>query len=238
MLGQYLSVPRYAAEFIDDTMLKLAVGKFFSRSRRAAPWEIDTRPVRSPDGSMQATRRELALFASEMMGVQEQVGQFARSWRSQDPAVERRLFRDFIEQSDLPFMVIDPGPGLHIVDINDAYGSATMTQRACVAGLRLFDTFPDNPDDPTADGVSNLYESLQRAAKTGTPHAMADQRYDVRGANGSFTQRYWRPLNTPIFDETGQLVYLLHHVADVTGQHVASRLRSGRTGLHEDVVCP
>jgi PAS domain-containing protein len=212
-------------------MINLSIGKFFERSRAAAPWDIDTLPVRIPDGSMQATRRELALFASEMMGVQLQVGQFGQSRATGDPAFERRSFRDLIEQSELPYMVIDPRPGLHIVDINDAYARATLTDRDCVAGGRLFDTFPDNPADPAADGVSNLFESLQRAAQTGAPHAMADQRYDVRDANGSFVTRYWRPLNTPVLDEAGQLVYLLHHVADVTAQHADAVVDSRKVQL-------
>jgi PAS domain-containing protein len=217
-------------------MINFSVGKFFRRSRAAAPWDIDTRPVHSPDGSMQATRRELALFASDMMGAQLQVGQFGQSCTTGDPTFEQRCFRDLIEQSDLPFMVIDPRPGLHIVDINDAYAVATLTDRARVAGTRLFDTFPDNPDDPSADGVSNLFDSLQRAAQSGAPHAMADQRYDVRRADGSFVQRYWRPLNTPVFDEAGRLVYLLHHVADVTALHTdaAAGLREFRVRCDAD----
>lgn len=196
-------------------MINLSVGKFFGRSRAAAPWDIDTLSVHSPDGSLQATRRELALFASEMMGAQLLVGQFDQSRVTGDPNFERRCFRDLIEQSELPYMVIDPRPGLHIVDINDAYARATLTERAAVAGSRLFDTFPDNPDDPAADGVSNLYESLQRAAQTGSSHAMALQRYDVRDDIGSFVQRYWRPVNTPVFDDDGQLVYLLHHAGEL-----------------------
>jgi hypothetical protein len=47
-----------------------------------------------------------------------------------------------------------------------------MTSRHRLAGERLFDVFPDNPDDPPADGVSNLYASLRIAAETGQPHAM------------------------------------------------------------------
>lgn len=41
------------------------------------------------------------------------------------------------------------------------------------------------------------------------------QRYDVRYASGHFVERYWQPVNTPIFDAKGRLVYLLHHVEEV-----------------------
>ena len=122
-------------------------------------------------------------------------------------------------------MVIDPRPGLHIVDINDAYAAATLTARAKAAGGKLFDVFPDNPDDPDADGVSNLYESIQRAANRGEPHTMMLQRYDVRDAGGQFVRRYWRPVNTPVFDDAGRLVYILHSAGELPADFAPRELR-------------
>ena len=70
-------------------------------------------------------------------------------------------------------MLLDPGPGLNIVDINTAYAAATFITRSDVVGKSLFEIFPDNPNDALADGVSNLYTSLKIAAQTGQPHAMS-----------------------------------------------------------------
>ena len=120
-------------------------------------------------------------------------------------------------------ILLDPGPGLRIIEINDAYGSATLTQPDKVAGDRLFQVFPDNPNDPAADGVLNLYASLNKAAATGLPQVMAVQRYDVRDARGVFVERHWRPLNTPIFAANGQLLYVLHQAQDVTDEVLAAR---------------
>lgn len=90
-----------------------------------------------------------------------------------------------IENSPHPYLLLDPGPGLHIVDANDAYVQATMTSRGSIVGRSLFEVFPDNPADPSADGVNNLFNSLQIAAETGRPHEMAIQRYDVRDPRGN-----------------------------------------------------
>lgn len=183
------------------------------------------RPVEEiRDGSVQeimaSTRRELAVFASDMMGAQSYLGQFRRDGGYYGPAkVDRRLFRDLIENTPEAFMVIDPRPGFHIVDINDAYAAATLTARGKVAGDKLFDVFPDNPGTPDADGVSNLYESIQRAAQSGVPHTMAIQRYDVRDDDGHFVERVWRPVNTPIFDEQGRLVFVLHRAGALPPGH-------------------
>ena len=72
-----------------------------------------------------------------------------------------------------PCMLLDPGPGLHIIGINEAYAKATMTAPADLRGQCLFDVFPDNPDDPLANGVANLYSSLTIAARHTEPHARA-----------------------------------------------------------------
>lgn len=130
--------------------------------------------------------------------------------------VQRRIFRDSFENSSMPHLLLDPRKGLHIVDINAAYEKATLTSAAKVAGSCMFDVFPDNPSDEEADGVSNLYASFKHAAEKGVPNAMHIQRYDVLDASGLFVTKFWKPVNTPIFDAEGRLVYLLHQVEDVT----------------------
>jgi hypothetical protein len=52
---------------------------------------------------------------------------------------------------------------------------------------------------------------------------MTLQRYDVRDARGMFVERHWRPSNTPIFAENGQLLYVLHQVQEVTDEVLAAR---------------
>ncbi len=71
-------------------------------------------------------------------------------------------------------------PRFTIVDANTAYLLATGTERAAIVGRGLFEVFPDNPDDPRADGVRNLRASLERVSATRQADAMTVQRYDVR----------------------------------------------------------
>ncbi|MDB5725216.1 MAG: diguanylate cyclase [Novosphingobium sp.] len=178
-------------------------------------------PVRRPlgeshaatDSLMAATQRELAILSADMMGAQTYLGQFGPGSGAQTRGRgDRRLFRNLIEDAAQPFLILDPRPGLHIVDMNDAYAAVSLTDRRRVAGDKLFDVFPDNPDLPDADGVSNLYESLKRCAQSGREHRMALQRYDIQDPTGQFLKRHWLPVNTPIFDEKGRLVFLVNHV--------------------------
>ncbi|HET8730690.1 MAG TPA: ATP-binding protein, partial [Moraxellaceae bacterium] len=83
----------------------------------------------------------------------------------------------------------------------------------------LFDVFPDNPDDPAARGVANLRASLERVIVTKSADAMAVQKYDVRrpeAEGGAFEARYWSPVNSPVLDGHGRLLYIIHAVEDVT----------------------
>ena len=107
---------------------------------------------------------------------------------------------------------------LHIVNASDAYLDATLTKRAEITGRRLFDVFPDNPEDPNADGVSNLNASLQSVLKNKVPHIMPIQKYDIASETGVFEERFWKPVNSPVLNESNEVVYIIHKVEDVTEQ--------------------
>jgi PAS domain S-box-containing protein len=107
-------------------------------------------------------------------------------------------------------------PDLIINAVSDEYLNATMTRREEIMDRYLFDVFPDNPDDPKADGVSNLRYSLNAVIKTKMAHEMSVQKYDIRRPDGTFEERYWSPLNKPVVNENGELLYIIHSVVDVT----------------------
>lgn len=172
---------------------------------------------RTLEGLLKSARRDLAILESIEFGADGSPLE-ARQRRQGDVQGIRLQFQPQFEASSHPYMLLDPAPGLRIVDINDAYAQATFTRREDVVGRSLFEIFPDNPDDALADGVSNLYASLRTVVKTGQPHAMAIQRYDIRNPDGQFVERHWQPVNSPIHDRDGVLIYLLHHVEDVTAE--------------------
>lgn len=112
-----------------------------------------------------------------------------------------------------PYLLVTPDMVIH--EVNDAYLAATGRTRSTLLGRPIFEAFPDNPDQPDADGVTNLRASLERARATGQPDVMAVQRYDIPMAGG-FETRYWSPINTPVRGADGSVVLLIHRVEDVT----------------------
>ena len=146
------------------------------------------------------------------------------------------------------YLVLDPG--LRVVAVSDAYLRATMTERAAILGRGLFDVFPDNPADPETGGVRNLSASLQRVIRDGVTDAMPVQKYDIRkpeSDGGGFEERFWSPVNSPVFGPGAEVAYIIHRVEDVTEfvhlkeagntQHqLARELRSHADAMEAEVL--
>jgi signal transduction histidine kinase/ActR/RegA family two-component response regulator len=126
-------------------------------------------------------------------------------------------FRALFESAPGLYLVLTPT--LDIIAVSSAYLAATMTRRDDILGRHLFEVFPDNPDDPAATGVANLRASLERVLAQGKPDAMAVQKYDIRrpeAEGGGYEERFWSPMNSPVLDAHGAMLYIIHRVEDVT----------------------
>jgi PAS domain S-box-containing protein len=143
--------------------------------------------------------------------------------------------RKQIERLQLQFQTLfESAPGLYVVlkpDLtitaaSDAYLKATMTKREAILGHGIFDVFPDNPDDPEADGVSSLRESFNRVLQNKASDTMAIQKYDIRRPDGVFVERFWSPINSPILGADGQVEFIIHRVEDVTEFVLQNRRKS------------
>lgn len=137
-------------------------------------------------------------------------------------------FQRIFEATPGLYLVLDHD--LFIVAVSDSYLNATMTRRNEILRKHIFEVFPDNPDDPAADGVRNLKASLQRVLVHKRPDTMAIQKYDIRrpeSEGGGFEVRYWSPLNSPILDANGEVEFIIHNVTDVT------QLRMARSRFHD-----
>lgn len=149
---------------------------------------------------------------------------------------EARYHALFDATGALYLVLAADAPRFTITDVNQAYLRATMTEREVLLGRGIFEAFPDNPDDPQASGVRNLKASLERAVASRCPDAMAVQKYDIRRPDGSFEERHWSPVNTPILDASGEPIGIIHHVEDVT-EFVRLRARGAESDrLEAEIV--
>ena len=126
-------------------------------------------------------------------------------------------FRRLFEAAPTPYLVLNPE--LTIVAVNDAYLEVTFTQRENIVGQALFDVFPDNPAEPNPTASANVRASLNSVLEFGRSDTLPVQKYDIprpQEQGGGFAERYWSPINSPVFDEQGAIIYIIHRVEDVT----------------------
>jgi len=145
-------------------------------------------------------------------------------------------FRLLFESAPGLYLALAPDDAFTIQAVSAAYLGATMTRREQILGRGIFDVFPDNPDDPEATGVANLRASLQRARDRRVPDTMAVQKYDIRrpdSEGGSFEERFWSPMNSPVIGANGAVEYIIHRVEEVTQVMRLDRQRSEQAQLHQ-----
>src|SRR5579863_1066356 len=145
----------------------------------------------------------------------------------------------FEESPDVLLVLLPDAPRYTMVAATSARWRATHTTSDTL-GRGVFEVFPDNPDDPSASGTSNLRASLERVLKTRQPDTMPVQKYDIRGPDGRFEARYWSPKNLPILSPSGEVLYILHRVEDVTELVRASErgeeLRGRQSAMEREVI--
>lgn len=120
-----------------------------------------------------------------------------------------------------PYLLLAPdAPEYTILAANDSYCRSTLT--VCegpegILGQPLFKVFPDNPEAPNPEALTTLKDSLDRVLRTRLPHTMDIQKYDIpRPQQQGFEERYWSQVNTPVFNNAGEVICILHYAADVT----------------------
>ena len=139
------------------------------------------------------------------------------------------IFQSLFEASPHPYLVLKPEAAFTIVAVNDRYLAATGTQRDAIIGHGLFEIFPDNPNDHSDSSVGDLRSSLNRVLSDHRQDIMGVQKYDIplRDGSDAFEGKYWSPVNTPVFDAAGRIIFIIHHVEDIT-DFVLSRERANQ----------
>jgi PAS domain-containing protein len=170
-----------------------------------------------------AAERELALLDAEERGVR------MRRPREADPeldearaeAIER--FHAEFDHTGLNASLIDPAPGLVFVEVGGVSDVAAGRPRRELIGRALFSLFPENPADPSAEGVRLLYDGLRTAAESLREQAIPVFRYDVQSADGVYAERWWRATCRPILDDRNRLLFVALISEDVTDEALAGR---------------
>ena len=124
-------------------------------------------------------------------------------------------------------------PHFTILASTPEYLAQTGTTKDSIIGKGIFEAFPGNPSDSTDTGTSNLRASLEYVLSQKKPHHLPTQRYDVAGENGSFSERYWRASNKPVFSAGLEVAYIIHSAEDITPEVMVAEIEKQMKGLEE-----
>lgn len=138
----------------------------------------------------------------------------------------------------LPGLYLILSPDLIIQAVSEAYLKEVLAERERIVGKYVFDAFPDNPNTPEAKGTANLEASFKQVLSSRQPHTMSIQHYDVPNPKkeDAFVERYWSPTNTPVLDEQGEVMYIIHEVVNVTEKVKAQRQLKESQSREQDAI--
>ncbi|HYE54464.1 MAG TPA: PAS domain S-box protein, partial [Chitinophagaceae bacterium] len=108
-------------------------------------------------------------------------------------------------------------PRFTIVAASDDYLQATGRNRDELIGKGLFEAFPNNPEDAAQTSEKTVQASLEYVLAHKEPHHLPVQRYDVAG-DGRYHERYWTAVNKPVFNNEGEVAFIIHSIEDVTAR--------------------
>ena len=108
-----------------------------------------------------------------------------------------------------------------VLDNSDAHAQVSLLPRAQAVGRNIFAAYPSDPQSQ-----ADLAASHEVVRKTKQPHAMPLLRYDLERSvaqGGGTEERYWQITHYPIFDNRGELQYILQIPQDVTEATLVAR---------------
>ncbi len=135
-----------------------------------------------------------------------------------------RQFRALFESLPGRYLVLSAD--FSVVAASDAYLAMTMKKRPEILGKSIFEIFPENPDDPSTSGATSVRASLNRVLQNGASDTMAVLRYDIPRPDGSFEERHWSPVNSPVFGADKKVEYIIHRAEDVTEFVLGKKLQA------------
>ena len=140
------------------------------------------------------------------------------------------LSSPFEESPDILLVLLPDAPRFTMVGATRARLAVTHTTREQIISARPFRGISRRPDGSGREGTRNLRASLDRVLATRAPDTMAVQKYDIPGPDGQFVSRYWSPKNIPVLAPSGEILYILHRVEDVTQLVRLERFGRSATG--------
>ncbi|WP_370655739.1 PAS domain S-box protein [Paracraurococcus lichenis] len=142
---------------------------------------------------------------------------------SADDAKEASRWR-LLEVLPTPCLVLLPdAPRYTVVTANGVFLRITMTEHAAVVGHAAHEVIPGLLNSRSVAEDQDLRASLTRVVETQAPDRMPTRRCAVRRPDGSFEERHWTPVSSPVLNSRGEVEAIIHHIEDDTATVLRER---------------
>jgi PAS domain S-box-containing protein len=131
----------------------------------------------------------------------------------------------FEARPGLAVALLPDAPAYTVVAVSKDFESITGIKKTEALGHSYLTLFPGNPNDPEFTGEQNLRKAFDHVVSYKTSFELPLQRYDITDENGVFTERYWKAINTPVTDASGEITYIIHTAEDIT-EHVKAEKKA------------
>lgn len=138
--------------------------------------------------------------------------------------VDRQDYIRIFNASPTPTSIVSADdPKFTFVEVNEAYTKMTQTLEKEILGKSLFEVFPENPEETKPSGVERLRNSFRKVIAEKQRDKMEAIRYDIKLSDGKFNQIYWEVINTPVFDNDGEVEFIINSATNITEQVLSER---------------
>jgi PAS domain S-box-containing protein len=140
-------------------------------------------------------------------------------------------FRQLFEAT--PGLRVLLSPDLRIAAASDVYVYASGMPREQVIGKLIFEMIPLGDSIVLPGAFEALKNSLDYVLTHRRAHRMPVQQFSIHTKEGTIEEKYWSPVHTPIFNDNGELQWILHDAQDVTSEMILQKQATAATTAHE-----
>jgi hypothetical protein len=181
-------------------------------------------------------KHKLAVMDARILGASEH-GLYSRAYDGEHYGKFLDGCKNDCRTSLFPGLLVDPRPGLAIVEVNTACAAELLKSRDDLVGRQLYEIMPENDAMIEANSAANLLASFSGVMRTQQPCGLPEQRFDICDPDGNFLERYWRVELSPLLDGDGQVLLINSEFFNITDKvNGAREAKAGDSG--QSLACP
>lgn len=132
-------------------------------------------------------------------------------------------FQLFFKSSVQSVIVKADAPQFTIVAVSDDFERNSLRKREELLGRGLFEMFPDNVENP--DGRARAERAFMDVIATKNRITLPVYKYDIfTPETGKMVPHYWSNTNQPVFNEAGEVTYIINTTTNITRQELLREL--------------